>query len=130
MPAPLVATYSVASLVAAHTAFRDLVDAGVGTSRIDILSSSDVVLASVPLTRPCGTVDPGTGRLTITPDGIDASAAATGTAAYGRFCDGAGVVHLSLPAQSGGGAVPGKLVMSSLSIELGWPVEVIFATVG
>lgn len=130
MPAPLVATYSVASLVAAHTAFRDLMDSGIVAGYINILDSSDTVLSTVPLTKPCGSVNVATGQLTITADGVDGSAAATGTAAYGRFCDGAGVVHLSLPAQAGNAPAPGKLVMSSLAIEYAGPVEVISVTVG
>ena len=62
--------------------------------------------------------------------GRDDSADATGTAAYGEFCDSNGLVHLSLPAQAGGVAVTGKLVINALSIVAGGPVEVLSATVG
>ena len=43
MPAPSAATYSVAALVAAHTSFRNLIDAGSGPGKIRIRSASDVL---------------------------------------------------------------------------------------
>ena len=130
MAVPTVATYSAAALVAAHTAFKDLIDAGIAGGSIKIRDAADVLLATVPLTDPCGTVNPATGQLTITMAGRDESADATGTAAYGEFCDSNGLVHLSLPAQAGSAAVSGKIVINSLSIVAGGPVEVLSATVG
>ena len=130
MAVPTVATYSAAALVAAHTAFKNLIDAGTGAGSIKIRDAADVLLAQIPLTYPCGTVNPTTGQLTITMAGRDESADATGTAAYGEFCDSAGLVHLSLPAQAGSAAVSGKVVINSLSIVAGGPVEVLSATVG
>ena len=130
MAVPTVATYSAAALVAAHTAFKDLIDAGAGAGSIKIRDAADVLLAQIPLTDPCGTVNGTTGQLTITPSGRDESADATGTAAYGEFCDSAGLVHLSLPAQAGSAAVSGKIVINSLPIVAGGPVEVLSATVG
>lgn len=130
MAVPTQATYSVAALVAAHTAFRDLIDAGTAGGSIKIRDAADVLLAQIPLTDPCGTVNGTTGQLTITPSGRDESADATGTAAYGEFCDSNGVVHLSLPAQVGAAAVSGKIVINTLSIVAGGPVEVLSATVG
>lgn len=130
MPAPATATYSAAALVAAHTAFKDLIDAGTGAGSIKIRDASDVLLAQIPLTDPCGSVNGTTGQLTITPSARDESADATGTAAYGEFCDSDGLVHLSLPAQAGSTAVSGKLVINSLSILAAGPVEVVSVTVG
>ena len=130
MPAPTVPTYSAATLVGAHTFFRDLIDAGSGAGSLKIRDASDVLLAQIPLTDPCGSVNGTTGQLTITPSARDESADATGTAAYGEFCDSAGLVHLSLPAQAGSTAVSGKLVINSLSILAAGPVEVLSATVG
>ncbi|MFA5388060.1 MAG: hypothetical protein WC322_06800 [Candidatus Paceibacterota bacterium] len=130
MPAPSVATYSVAALVAAHTAFLNLIDAGVAAGSIKIRDAADVLLAQIPLTDPCGTVNGATGQLTITPSGRDESADAAGTAAYGEFCDSAGLVHLALPTQAGLVAVSGKLVMNTLTVVAGGPVEVLSATVG
>lgn len=130
MPAPAQATYSAAVLVAAHTAFRDLIDAGLAGGSIKIRDAADVLLATIPLTDPCGTINGTTGQLTITPAGRDESADATGTAAYGEFCDSSGTVYLSLPTQAGAVAVTGKLVINTLSIVAGGPVEVLSATVG
>ena len=130
MAVPTVATYSADALVAAHTAFKNLIDAGAGAGYIKIRDAADVLLATVPLTDPCGTVNPTTGQLTITMAGRVESADAAGTAAYGEFCDSDGLVHLSLPAQAGSAAVSGKIVINSLSIVAGGPVEVLSATVG
>jgi len=131
MPAPSVATYSVAALVAAHTTFRDLIDADpVLLGSIKIRDAADVLLAQIPLTDPPGTVNGATGQLTITPSGRDESANASGTAAYGELCDGAGLVHLALPAQAGLVAGSGKLVMNTLTVVAGGPVEALSVTVG
>lgn len=130
MPAPTEATYSVPALIAAHTSFRDLIDVGIGAGSIKIRDANDVLLAQIPLTSPCGTVDGATGQLTLTPAGGGEAADASGVAAYGEFCDADDAVHLSLPAQAGSGAVAGKLVINSLSIVAGGPVEVVSATIG
>lgn len=129
MTVPTVATYSAAALVAAHTSFKDLIDVGTAGS-INIRDAGDVLLAQVPLSDPCGSVNGTTGQLTFSIAGPDSSADATGTAAYGEFCDSAGLVHLSLPAQAGTVAVSGKIVINTLSIVSGGPVSVISATIG
>lgn len=130
MPVPSNATYSVAALVAAHTSFRDLIDAGPAAGFIRIRDAGDVLLAQIPLTDPCGTVNGASGQLTFGIAGRDESADATGTAAYGEFCSSTGTVHLALPAQQGSAPVAGKLVLNTLSIVAGGPVEVLSATVG
>ena len=130
MPAPSSATYSAAALVAAHTSFKDLIDAGSAGGSIKIRDAADVLLAQVPLSDPCGTVNGTTGKLTFSIAGPDTSADASGTAAYGEFCDSDGLVHLSLPAQAGASAVSGKLVINTLSIIAGGPVSVLSATIG
>lgn len=130
MPAPSVATYSAAALVAAHTSFRDLIDSGSGAGFVRIRSSADVLLAQIPLSDPCGTVNGTTGQLTFSISGPDTSADATGTAAYGEFCDSDGDVHLALPAEAGSAAVSGKIVINTLSIVAGGSVELISATIG
>ena len=63
MPVPTVATYSAAALVAAHTAFKNLIDAGAGPGTIKIRNDTDVLLATIVLTDPCGTVNGTTGQL-------------------------------------------------------------------
>lgn len=130
MSVPVTATYSVAALVAAHTSFRDLIDSGTAAGFVRFRNSADVLLAQVPLSDPCGTVNGGTGQLTISIAGPDASADADGTCAYCEFCDSDGDVHLALPAQAGTVPVSGKVVMNTLAIVAGGPVAMLSATVG
>lgn len=130
MAVPTVATYSAAALVAAHTSFKTLVDAGSGAGSIKIRDAADVLLAQIPLSDPCGSVNGTTGQLTFSIAGRDESADASGTAAYGEFCDSDGLVHLSLPAQAGSSVVTGKLVINTLTVVVGGPVEVFSATIG
>jgi len=130
MPAPTVATYSAAALVAAHTSFLDLIDTGVGAGSIKVRDAADVLLATIPLVDPCGTVNGTTGQLTLAIAARDESADAGGIAAYGEVCDVAGAVHLALPAQAGEAAVAGKIVLNTLTIVAGGPVEVLSATIG
>jgi hypothetical protein len=129
MPAPSVATYSAAALVAAHTSFKDLIDAGTA-GFIRIRSAADTLLAQVPLSDPCGTVNGTTGQLVFSIAGPDTSADAGGTAAYAEFCDSAGTVHFSLPAQSGVVAVSDVVVINTLTIVAAAPVYVVSASIG
>lgn len=130
MPVPSAYTYSAAALVAAHTAFRDLLDAKTGNATIKIRDASDVLLATITLADPCGTVNGTTGQLTLDIYAREEAADAGGEAAYGEICDGAGAVHLALPTQQGSAAVSGKLVMNTLTVVEGAPVEVLSATIG
>lgn len=130
MTVPAVATYSAAALVAAHTSFRDLIDTGSGNGKVRIRDSADVLLAEIPLSDPCGSVNGTTGQLTFSISGPDTSADATGTAAYAEFCDVAGTSQLALPAQAGTSSVSGKIVLNTLSIIAGGTVELISAVIG
>lgn len=130
MPAPSSPTYSVAAKIAAHTTFRDLIDAGSGPGKIRIRSGADVLLAEIILTDPCGSVNGTTGQLVFTLAGPDVSADATGVAAYAEFCDSANTVHLSVPATTGTSPSSGFIVLNTTSIVSGGPVEVLSATLG
>jgi hypothetical protein len=130
MAVPSVATYSAAALVAAHTSFLALIDAGSGAGYISIRNSADALLGTIPLDDPAGTVNGTTGQLTFAIDGRDESADLTGTAAYAEFCDSDGLVHLAIPAQAGTVAVSGKIVLNTLSIVAGGPIELVSATIG
>jgi hypothetical protein len=131
MPVPTSATYSVTALVTAHTSFRDLVDSHATLAgSVKIRSAADVLLATIPLTDPSGSVNGGTGQLTLTPDGRDESADTAGTAAYAEVCDGAGAVHLSIPCQAGTEPVSGYCVLNTLTIAQGGPVELVGAVIG
>jgi hypothetical protein len=129
MPAPGAPTYSAAAKVAAHTSFRDLVDSGAGAGVIRIYTSADVLLATITLTDPCGTVNGTTGQLTLTAAGT-ATAVATGTAAYCEIRNSTGTVYLSLDAQAGSAAVSGKIVLNALAITSGGAVSLISCTIG
>lgn len=133
MGVPASQTYSVVALSAAHGAFRDLIDSHVTLPGVlRLRDAADVLLSEVLLADPCGAVNGATGRLTFDIDPVprDDSANAGGTVAYGEICDGAGVVHLALPAEAGTVAVSGKIVLNSLTIVVGGPVEVSGVTIG
>lgn len=129
MPAPGSATYSVAALVAAHTAFRDMIDSGPGAGTIKVRTSADALLGTITLTDPCGAVNGSTGQVTITAAAAS-TAAASGTAAYGELCDSTGAVHLALPAEAGSTPVSGKIVLNSLSFVNGGPIALVSCTIG
>lgn len=131
MPAPLTATYSDTARKDAHTAFLALVDAGAPSpGSIKIRDAADVLLAEIALNSPGGSVNPTTGQLTFSLAGPDTSANATGTAAYAEVCNSSGTVHLSIPAEQGVAAVSGKIVLNTLAIVAGGPVEILSATIG
>lgn len=130
MPAPTVATYSLDTLIAAHTALKTVLDSGGSAGSIKIRSAADVLLAQVPLAYPCGTVSGTTGQLTLAIAGPDTSADAGGTAAYAEVCTSSGAVKLALPTQAGTVAVPGYLVLSTLTVVASGPVEVVSAVIG
>lgn len=129
MPAPVSYTYSTQALIDAQTSFLDLVDAGVSNGTIKLRDESDTLLAEIPLTDPCGTVD-GAGVLTITASGPDTSADATGICSYGEICDSTGSVCLSIPAEEGVAAVSGALVISNTSIVVAASVSLVSCTIG
>lgn len=130
MPAPTVPTYSAAAKKEANEEFLALIDAGSAAGKIRIRSAADTLLAEIALNDPGGTVNGTTGVLTLSIAGPDSSANATGTAAYCEVCDSNNVVHLSIPAQQGTVAVSGKIVLNTLSIVSGGPVEIVSATIG
>ena len=130
MPIPTAAEFSVAARVAAHTALRDLIDAGSSAGYIAVRGDALQLLATIPLADPCGTVNGTTGQLTLSIAGSDTSADATGTAAYADVCDSTGAAHLSLPAQAGTTWVAGKIVLNSLSIVTGTEVSILSAVIG
>ena len=130
MPVPTVTTYSVAAKVAAHAALRDVIDSGAGAGYIEVRGDALQLLATIPLSDPCGTVNGTTGQLTLSIAGSDTSADATGTAAYADVCDSTGAAHLSLPAKAGTTWVAGKIVLNSLSIVTGTEVSIISAVIG
>ena len=130
MAVPTAATYSESALMAAQTSFRDLIDSGAGAGFVRFRDAADVLLAQVPLSDPCGTINGATGQLTLSIAGPDSSADADGTAAYAEFCDSDGTVYLALPAEAGAMPVAGKVVMNTLTIVAAGQVEIVSAVVG
>ncbi len=130
MTVPLVATYSLDSLVAAHTAFAALVDGGAGAGLLRLRDAADALLVQLALTDPCCSISGTTGRLTFGFAATSATAAASGNVAYGEFCDSTGAVKLALPAQAGGVPVSGWIVLNSLTVVAAGSVEITSATIG
>ena len=130
MAVPTAATYSLIAIESAHNALVTLLDAGDSNANILVRDADDVLLATIPLDDPCGTVSEVTGQLTFDIDGRDESADASGTAAYAEFADSDGNVHLSLPTVQGAVAVPGYLALNTTIIIAGGPVEIFSATIG
>jgi hypothetical protein len=124
-------TWAVDVKVAVQTAVKDEIDAGAAAAHVDIYDSGDVLLSTLPLAYPCGTVNGTTGQLTISFGARDEAAAATGTASYGQLVDADDrVLEDNIPCQAGTSPVSGKLVLSSLSIVSGSPVEGVSFTIG
>lgn len=124
MPAQYLDDWSPAFLVASHEALVTLIDAhATDPGSITIHDAADVLLATIPLTKPCGTVNQTTGALTLTTDGREENATA-GTASYASLRDGAGAVYHSLPCEAGVEPVAGKVVLNTLAITAGAPVEI------
>lgn len=130
MSAPSTETFAAAAKVAAQTSLRDLIDGGSGAGKLKIRDASDVLLWTGTLADPCGTVDSGTGQLTITLPTSTVNASATGTAAYGEITDSADTVLWQAPTQAGSAPVSGKVVINTLSLVIGSPATVVSITFG
>ena len=123
-------TFSAAAYGAAHAAVRDLLDAQTGAAFLRLKDAGGGVLATLPLQKPCGAVDPATGRLTLFPAAEAQTASESGQAASGELCDGAGAVHASLPVTQGTAAVSGFVVLDNLTLLAGGPVALVSAEIG
>jgi hypothetical protein len=130
MAVPTETTYSVAAKEDASDAILALIDAGAGAGKIKIRDADDVLLAEVVLDDPGGTVSGVTGQLTLAIATQEDSAPASGTAAYGEITDSDDTVIVAMPAAQGTESSSGYLVLNTLSIIAGGPVNVISATIG
>ena len=128
MAVPTGPTYSVAALTNARQEFIDLLDTGVSASKFKLRDLNDVLLGTVTMTDPAGTID-GCGVLTLT--GASAgTGVAVGEAVYGEFTDSNDVVHLQLLTESGTAPVEGKVVINSLDIAVGSQITILSAVIG
>lgn len=124
MPAQHLNSWSPSFLIVSHAALVDLLDAHAeNNASLTFHDAADTLLATIPLDKPCGTVDPTTGALTLAVAGREESATA-GAASYASIRDGAGAVHHSLPCEVGTEPVPGKVVLNTLTLTAGGPLEI------
>lgn len=104
-------------------------DAGAGPATIGIYSgtipadtttaiTSQVLLGTLTFSDPCGSI--ASGALTMAPVSSDLAADATGTAAWARIKDSAGVVIMDLNVTSTGGG--GALTLNTTNIVIGGPI--------
>lgn len=113
-------TYSTACKTARMEAVVAQIDAGAGTSTIEIGTAGMAsVLAVFDLPDPCGTVTNGVLTFDMDPDLVDASANASGTAAEARIKDGDGTVVISGLTVGTSGA---DVILDSVSITSGQTV--------
>lgn len=121
-------SWSVTAITAAHQAIIDLVDGGTGAGSLAIRDSADVLLVTIPLTEPCGTID-GAGKLSLTAANAEDNAVASGTADYAELCNGDSVVYATITCQQGTEPVDNRCVLSDLTIVESEPVNFVSAEV-
>lgn len=129
MPAPSVATYSLAVRVAANASVLAAIDAAATAGKIKCYDAADVLLATITLNDPAGTLNAGNAILTITPPAA-APISVGGICAYGTITDGDDSVVVSIPAEQGESAVIGKLVLGTLTFVAGANIEVTSCVIG
>ena len=129
MPTPY--TFSPAALIAAHTAFLNLIDTGAAANAtITVHDSLDVLLGTITLDAPSGVVNGTTGQLTFTILTQEASAPATGEIDHIKIRDRDEAEHLTIPATFGAEPVAGYAVFNTLFVQAGKPVEIDSLTLG
>jgi len=128
MPAPSSLEFTDALNVSAQTLVKNAIEAGAGAGELRIYSAADVLLATITLADPCGTID-AQGQLTITPAAAG-TGAADGIAAWGQFVDSDGAWVMRAPVQQGASPVSGVIVLSTISIITAATVTLVSATVG
>lgn len=124
--------WSVAVKSAVHLELLSIIDTGAPTTapKLDIYDSGNVLLSTLPLAYPSGAVNV-SGQLVMVFGPRDEQAAATGTASYAKFvAANASVLDDLIPCQAGSVPVSGVVVLSSLSIVAGAPVEGVSFVIG
>lgn len=121
--------YSAALWVAAQGAALAVIEGGASAPTIKIRDSGDVLLATAVIDESGSTCSGTTGDITFAIATQEASADASGTAAYAQICDGDGTVHAEMDCAQGASPVAGACVMNTLTIVAGAPVDVLSATI-
>lgn len=117
-------TYSAAAKIAANTAFLGVLDGAETEAKIRLKNVVGVILATIPLDDPCGTVNGTTGALTITaPEAVNVSV--TGAAVTAELCDGDNVVHKTMPCIAGTAPVAGYCVLKVTQLYVGGTVALV-----
>lgn len=129
MAASYLTAWNPTCIVAAHEALLDVIIAGTGDPALTIHDENDVLLAEIPLASTGGTVNGTTGELTLTANGREESAPATGAAEYATLRDGDGNALRSVECQQGTTPVSNACVLSALGITSGDPVELVSASI-
>ena len=124
-----VQTYSVAAKNIAHQGLIDLIDAGPSHGLIKVREASGVLLATLPLSKPCAVLNVTNGRLTFDIAGRDDFVEVGSVPAYADITDSSGKVIFSLPAAIGLAPVEGKIVFNA-ALVAGGTCEVVSLTVG
>lgn len=121
--------YSAALWIAAQGAALTLIKGGASDPTIKIRDSGDVLLATAVIDETGSTCSGTTGDITFAIATQEASADASGTAAYAQICDGDGTVHAEMDCAQGTSPVAGACVMNTLTIVSGAPVDILSATI-
>ena len=130
MPVPTQATYSLEAKIAAHTAIKELIDSYGLPGFISFRDENDEEMCYEHFTDPCGTIDPVTGSLTLTPSTAQQTINQGGTVAYAVIMSNFGSECLRLPAEQGNSPVNGKAVLGKLTFVGGETVEVASIVIG
>lgn len=118
--------YSTAAKNARLNAVVAQIDAGAGAGKLKIRDSSNVVLATLTLADPCGTVSAGVLTFDFDPDISDISADASGTAANAIITDDADTTVISGLTVGTSGT---NVVLDSVSITAGQTVTITAGTI-
>ena len=128
MPAPSSPVYSTALNVSAQGLTKTALEAGAGAALLKIYSEADVLLVTITLDDPVGTVSAG-GQLPVTAPSA-ATAVATATATWGDFTDSDGTSVMKAPTAQSLTAIPNVIALNATAIVTGASVELISATFG
>lgn len=123
------ATWHFDVIAASHTAVLAEIDAQGSAAYVTIHDVGDVLLSTLPLTYPAGSVGV-TGILTLTFGARDDAASASGTATYGILHDALGKDLLVIDVVESATSVIDNLALTTTTIVLDQPVEGISFTIG
>ena len=130
MAVPTDQEYSIQGLIEINTAFLALLEVnGSSGCTVKLYDSSDTLLSTIALDNPPGTVDGGTGVLTLDSSTPDSSPTA-GAAAYCEVHDAIATWATRMPCVESGVAVSRSLALSTLTIVGGATLSITTMTIG